>query len=127
MAKKIFTYRGKTLDELKSMSLTELANYLKARQRRSLRRGLTEEQKILLKKIRANEKNIKTHCRDMIILPEMVGLTIQVYNGKEFVPVKIKPEMIGHYLGEFALTRKKVEHSAPGIGATKSTTSLAVK
>ena len=127
MAKKIFTYRGKTLDELKSMSLTELANYLKARQRRSLRRGLTEEQKILLKKIRANEKNIKTHCRDIIILPEMVGLTIQVYNGKEFVPVKIKPEMIGHYLGEFALTRKKVEHSAPGIGATKSTASLAVK
>jgi len=127
MPKKEFTYKGKTLEELKKMSIDELAEILPARQRRSLKRGFTEYQKKLLKKIRKGEKNIKTHCRDMIILPEMVGLTIKVHNGKEFVDVKIVPEMIGHYLGEFALTRKKVEHSAPGIGATRSSAALSVK
>lgn len=127
MVKKEFTYKGKTLEELKKMSINELAEYLPARQRRSLKRGFTEQQKILLKKIRAGKKNIETHCRDMIILPETVGLLIKVHNGKEFIPVTIQPEMIGHYLGELALTRKKVEHSAPGIGATKSSASLSVR
>ena len=127
MVKKEFTFKGKTVDELKKMSLKEFASLLKSRQRRSLERGFTDAQKILLKKIKANEKNIKTHCRDMIILPEMIGLTIHVHRGKEFVPVMIQPEMVGHRLGEFALTRKRVEHSAPGIGATRSSASISVK
>ena len=127
MAKKELIIKGKTLDELEKMSANELAQLLTSRQRRTMRRGLTEQQKILLKKLRANEKNIETHCRDMMILPEMVGTTIKVHQGKEFVPVAIEPEMIGHYLGEFVLTRKKVAHSAPGIGATRSSASLSVK
>jgi small subunit ribosomal protein S19 len=127
MAKKEFTYRGKTLDELKKLSLNELAQLMPARQRRTLKRGLTEQQKILLKKIKKNESNIETHCRDTMILPEMVGKTIKVFNGKEFIPVIIIEEMIGHYLGEFVLTRRKVEHSAPGIGATRSSAALSVK
>lgn len=127
MAKKEFTYRGKNLEELKKLSLTELAELLPARQRRSLKRGLTEQQKIFLKKLRKNKQNIETHCRDMITLPEMVGKMIKVHNGKEFVQVAIIEEMIGHYLGEFALTRNRVEHSAPGIGATRSSASLSVK
>lgn len=127
MVKKEFTYRGKTLEELKNLSLNELAVLLPARQRRSLKRGLTEQQKILLKKIKKNESNIETHCRDTIILPEMVGKTIKVYSGKEFLPVIIIEEMIGHCLGEFVLTRKRVAHSAPGIGATKSSGALSVK
>tara|TARA_B100001971_G_C18150789_1_gene515721 strand:+ start:726 stop:1109 length:384 start_codon:yes stop_codon:yes gene_type:complete len=127
MAKKEFTYKGRSLEELKKMSINELAEYLPARQRRSLKRGLKEPQKILLKKIRAGRKNIETHCRDFLILPEMVNLLIKVYNGKEFVPITIQPEMIGHYLGEFALTRKRIEHSAPGIGATRSSASLSVR
>ena len=127
MAKKEFTYKGKTVDELKKLSLNELAQLLPARQRRKIKRGLTDQHKIFLKKLRANKKNIETHNRDMIILPEMVGVTIKVYHGKEFMPVMIEPEMIGHYLGEFALTRKKVAHSAPGIGATRSSASLSVK
>ncbi|MFH0868478.1 MAG: 30S ribosomal protein S19 [Candidatus Woesearchaeota archaeon] len=127
MAKKEFSYRGKTLDELKTLSLNELAELLPARQRRGLKRGLTEQQKILLKKLKKNESNIETHCRDMIILPEMVGKTIKVYNGKSFLPVIIIEEMIGHSLGEFALTRSKVAHSAPGIGATRSSAALSVK
>ncbi len=127
MAKKEFTYRGKTLDELKKLSLSEFILLLPSRQRRSLKRGLTEQQKKLLKQIKENKNDVKTHCRDMIILPEMVGKTIRVHNGKEFIPVVIQNEMIGHYLGEFALTRKKVEHSAPGIGATRSSAALSVK
>nr|AJS12212.1 30S ribosomal protein S19, small subunit ribosomal protein S19 [uncultured archaeon] len=127
MAKKEFTFKRKTIDELKNMSLNELAQLLTSRQRRTVKRGFTEQQKILLKKLRANEKNIETHCRDMIILPEMVGKTIKIHQGKEFMPVIIEEGMIGHYLGEFAMTRKKVAHSAPGIGATRSSASLSVK
>lgn len=127
MAKKEFRYRGKTVDELKKMSLLELAEYLPSRQRRSLKRGLTEQQKILLKKIRQSKKDVRTHCRNMIILPEMIGKKLLVYMGKEFKAVEIKEDMIGHYLGEFVLTRKRVEHSAPGIGATRSSSSLSVK
>ena len=127
MAKKEFTFKGKTTEELKNMSMNELAQLLTSRQRRTINKGFTEQQKILLKKLKANEKNIETHCRDMIILPEMIGRTIKVHQGKEFVPVMIEAEMIGHCLGEFALTRKKVAHSAPGIGATRSSASLSVK
>ena len=127
MVKKEFTYRGKTLEDLKTLSLNEIAALLPARQRRSLKRGLTDQQTILLKKMRKNKSNIETHCRDAIILPEMVGKTIKVYSGKEFIPVIIIEEMIGHYLGEFILTIKKVAHSAPGIGATRSSAALSVK
>src|SRR3989344_9635141 len=123
MAKKEFTFKGKTAEEIKQMSLSELAQLLTSRQRRTIKRGFTEQQKILLKKIRNNEKNIETHCRDMIILPEMIGKTIKVHQGKEFLPVNIEPDMVGHYLGEFLLTRKRVAHSAPGIGATRSSAS----
>ena len=127
MAKKEFTYYGKTLEEVKNLSLNEFAELSPARIRRSLKRGLTDEQKILLKKIKKDESNIKTHCRDMVILPEMMGKTISVHNGKEFVKVMINEEMLGHYLGEFTLTRKGVSHSAPGIGATRSSAALSVK
>jgi small subunit ribosomal protein S19 len=127
MAKKEFTYRGKTLEELKKMSLNDFMLLLPARYRRSLKRGFSEQQKVLLKHIRAKKSNIETHCKDMIILPEMVGMTIKIHKGKEFVPVMIQDEMIGHFLGEFVITRQKVEHSAPGIGATRSSAALSVK
>lgn len=127
MAKKEFTYRGKTLDELKNMSLKEFMQLAPARIRRSLKRGLTEQQSILLKKLKKKKGVVKTHCRDMVVLPEMLGSTILVHNGKEFVAVRVMPEMLGHRLGEFAFTRKSVEHSAPGIGATRSSASLSVK
>lgn len=70
---------------------------------------------------------MKTHVRNMIILPEMVSLTIQVHNGKEFVKVEIKPDMIGHYLGEFAVTNKPVRHGTPGIGASRSSMYVPLK
>jgi len=130
---KRFRYRGKTLEELLSMSLDEFVQLLPARQRRSLMRGLTPAQRKLLNKIRALRKAgksdvmIKTHVRDMIILPEMVGLTIAVYNGKEYVPVRITPEMIGHRLGEFSHTTKLVHHGEPGLKASKSSLHIAAK
>jgi small subunit ribosomal protein S19 len=127
MAKKEFTYRGKNIEELKSLSFNELSALLPSRQRRILKRGLTDQQKILLAKIKNDEKNIETHCRDLIVFPEMVGKIIRVHNGKEFLPVSIIEEMIGHCLGEFTFTRKSVAHSAPGIGATKSSAALSVK
>ncbi|RLG98890.1 30S ribosomal protein S19 [Candidatus Bathyarchaeota archaeon] len=129
-----FTYRGYTLEELQSMSMDEFIHLLPSRMRRSLRRGLTYEQRKLLEKIRERlrskdngSKPIKTHARDAIILPEMVGLRILVHNGKEFVPVDIKPEMIGHYLGEFAITNKPVKHGTPGIGASRSSMYVPLK
>jgi len=128
-------YRGHTLNSLQGMSMDEFINLLPSRQRRSLQRGLTPEQRILLGKMReaqealkkGNDVTIKTHVRDLIILPEMVGMKILVHNGKEFLPVTIKPEMIGHYLGEFAITNKPVRHGTPGIGASRSSMYVPLK
>lgn len=125
--KKEFIFRGKTLEELQKMSVKEFGAILTSRQRRSLTRGIPEQHKILLEKFRKKDKNIRTHCRDIIIMPDMVDSTVRVHNGKEFVMITIIPEMLGHYLGEFVMTRKKVSHHAPGIGATRSSASLSVK
>ena len=130
-----FTYRGYTFEELQVMSMDDFIHLLPSRQRRSLRRGLTRDQRILLENIRRakeiqneGEKTVaKTHVRDMIILPEMVGVTILIHNGKEFSPVEIAPEMIGHYLGEFAVTNRPVKHGSPGIGASRSSMYVPLK
>jgi len=131
MVKEIL-YKGKNIEDLKNLSLESFITLVNARQRRSLKRGFTPAQKKLLDKIKkvksgSFKKQIKTHCRDMIIVPDMLGLTILVYQGKQFFPVSVSEEMLGHYLGEFAQTRVKVKHSAPGIGATKSSASVSVK
>ena len=130
MAKQ-FTYRGKSLEELQNMSLPELSEILPSRPRRKIKRGFSDREKKLLQKVEMLKegklKKLKTHNRSMIILPKMVGIEIQVYTGKEFVKLIITQEMIGHYLGEFALTRTTVKHSAPGVGATRSSAHLSVK
>lgn len=126
MAKE-FMFRGKKLDEIKKLSPQEFMQMVPSRERRTMKRGFTEQEKIFLENLRSGEKDPKTHCRDMIILPEMLGKLIKVYNGKEFMPVAVEPEMLGHRLGEFAQTRRKVAHSAPGIGATRSSASLSVR
>ncbi len=132
---KDFIYRGHSLDSLLSLSMDEFINILPSRQRRSLQRGLTPEQRILLEKIREAKETqnkgknvaVKTHVRDVIILPEMVGAKVSVHNGKEFIPLEIKPAMIGHYLGEFAITNKPVRHGTPGIGASRSSMYVPLK
>ncbi|KAM6331759.1 small ribosomal subunit protein uS19 [Alca torda] len=131
-----FTYRGVDLDQLLDMSYEQLMQLYSARQRRRLNRGLRRKQHSLLKRLRKAKKEappmekpevVKTHLRDMIILPEMVGSMVGVYNGKTFNQVEIKPEMIGHYLGEFSITYKPVKHGRPGIGATHSSRFIPLK
>jgi len=128
---KEFTYRGHTISDLQQMSMDEVIKLLPARQRRALTKGLTDEQRIRLEQIRTsgkeNAKPVKTHCRDMVILPEMVGKTLLVHSGKEFSSLSIRPEMIGHYLGEFVITNKKVVHGTPGIGASRSSMYVPLK
>jgi len=128
MVKEIL-YRGRTIEELKKLDVREFSKFLPSRTKRSLLRNFDKIEKFIQrcrKKIEMKKK-IRTHFRNMIITPQMVGWTINVHNGKEFVPCPITIEMMGHYLGEFAYTRKKVEHSAPGIGATRSSAALSVK
>ena len=132
---KEFTYRGHSFEELKNMSMDEFIRLLPSRPRRSLQRGLTQEQKNLLERIREvkekpaadKKKVLKTHARDMIILPEMVGVSIQIHNGKEFVTLEIATEMVGHRLGEFVITNKPVKHGTPGIGASRSSMYVPLK
>lgn len=126
---KEFSYRGKTLDELKKMDLKEFAKLLPSREKRTLLRNSEVVERFLKRcdKKLAKSKEIKTHLRDLIITPKIVGLIIYVYSGKEFSPVKITEEMVGHRLGEFVMTRQKVQHGAPGIGATRGSAFLSVK
>ena len=127
--KKEFSYRGLSLEELQKLSLEELLPLLPSRMRRTIKRGLTVKQDKLLRDIeKANPGDtIRTHCRDMVILPSFIGHKIHVHSGKEFQIVDIQPNMIGHYLGEFALTRKKVAHTGPGVGATRSSKYMPLK
>lgn len=125
---KEFYYRGKTVEDLKKMSLDEFRKLVPAKERRSLKRGLTSAQKKLLETIRKQPNEFhKTHVRDMVILPEMVNARIGVHNGKEWVNVVITPEMIGRRIGEFSIPIKRVKHSAPGIGASRGSKHIAVK
>ena len=127
-----FKYRGYTIEQLDNMSLEVFLSLLPSRQRRSLNRGISDEKRKLLERVRATrdkklERPIKTHARDMVILPYMVGLIIQVHNGKEFIPLEVKPQMIGHYLGEYVITNKRVSHGTPGIGSSRSSLYVPLK
>jgi small subunit ribosomal protein S19 len=122
-----FTYRGYKIDELKAMGLTQLLPIMPARARRKVVRGLSRGEETLLEKIRNGNQKIRTHLRDMIVMPEMVGRVIEIYNGKEFVKVEFQPESVFHYLGEFAITRKRVAHGSAGIGATRSSKYVPLK
>ena len=127
---KDYLYRGRNEEELKAISMDEFIGLLPSRMRRSLRRGLPEEQRILIEKVRTRapgDKPVKTHSRDLIILPEMMGKTVQVFNGMEFVDVKIDIKKVGHYLGEYAITNKPVRHGRPGIGASRSSMYIPLK
>ncbi|MFT4881236.1 MAG: small subunit ribosomal protein S19 [Salinirussus sp.] len=128
-----FTYRGHTLEELQELSVEEVAELLPARTRRTIKRGLSVEHQKLLESARDAEADetaddpVRTHLRDMPVLPEMVGVTFAVHTGQSFERVEVEPEMIGHYLGEFQLTRSQVEHGQAGIGATRSSKFVPLK
>ena len=131
-----FRFRGLNVDQLKNLSIEALLPLLNARQRRSLDKRVGKYMNDEKRKLREGIKNvregnsketIRTHVRDMIILPDMVGITINIHNGKDFSPITIKPEMIGHYLGEYAITNKRVQHGAPGVGASRSSLYVPLK
>ncbi|TVY23854.1 40S ribosomal protein [Lachnellula hyalina] len=131
-----FSYRGIDLDQLLDLSSDQLRDVVHARARRRFNRGLKRKPMGLIKKLRKakqeskpNEKPdlVKTHLRNMIVVPEMIGSVIGVYSGKEFNQVEIKPEMVGHYLGEFSISYHPVKHGRPGIGATHSSRFIPLK
>ncbi|ELU08552.1 hypothetical protein CAPTEDRAFT_162084 [Capitella teleta] len=131
-----YTYRGVDLDQLLDMSNEQLMEMFPCRVRRRMTRGLKRKPMALIKRLRKAKKDapalekpecVKTHLRNMIIVPEMIGSIVGVYNGKTFNQVEIKPEMIGHYLGEFSITYKPVKHGRPGIGATHSSRFIPLK
>ena len=128
-----FSFKGFKTEELKNLSLNDFKKLVPSRQRRSLTRGPNEQQKKLLDNVKRTkraevegekQKLIKTHIRDLVITPDLIGYTISVHNGKIFIPVTIRAQMIGHFLGEFSMTRKPINHGAPGIGASKSSTAI---
>ncbi|KAJ3065897.1 ribosomal protein S15 [Rhizoclosmatium hyalinum] len=131
-----FSYRGVDLEQLLDMSSEQLTELVHCRARRRFQRGLKRKPMGLIKKLRAAKKAVtgndkpeavKTHLRNMIIVPEMVGSVIGVYNGKTFNQIEIKAEMIGHYLAEFSITYKPVGHGRPGIGASGSSKFVPLK
>ena len=129
---KQFTYYGLAIEELENLSSDKLFKLLTARARRSLKRGINDGKRKLIDEIKdakaGNHKNtIKTHLRDLIILPYMVGVTVNIFSGKEFVPITISDEMIGHYLGEYVITNKRVTHGAPGVGSSRSSLYVPLK
>jgi len=128
MAKEIM-FRGKSEEELKKMNLQEFSKLLKSRERRALNRQGQVVEKLISRFEKKEKKNkpIRTHCRDIVIVPQMIGKEIQVHNGKTFIPIEITMEMIGHRLGEFSLTRGKVTHTSMGVGATKSSKTVGRK
>jgi small subunit ribosomal protein S19 len=122
-----FTYRGFKIDELKAMGMSELLPIMPARSRRKVIRGFSRGEETLLSKIREGDEKIRTHLREMIVMPVMIGKTIEIHNGKEFIKVEFQPESVFHYLGEFVLTRKRVSHGSAGIGATRGSKYVPLK
>ncbi len=126
--KKEFTYRGFTMEQLLEMPFEEVLDLMPSRIRRTFVRGFNDEQKTAFEKIKASEGDVvRTHRRDIPIVPQMVGKKVAIHNGKEFKEVELRAEMIGHFLGEFALTRRIVKHSGPGVGATRSSKFMPLK
>ena len=131
-----FTFRGLEIEDLLKLKNEEFSAMVHARARRRFQRGLKRKPMALMRKLRHAKKNVKvgekpkpvrTHLRNMIIMPEMVGSVVGIYNGKQFNAVEIKGEMIAHYLGEFSLSYKPVQHGRPGIGATHSSRFIPLK
>ena len=124
------------IEELVNLDSKNLIKAFGSRTRRRFSRGLQQKPITLIQKLRrakniskTNEKPqlILTHLRNMIIVPEMIGNLIGIYNGKTFTQIEIKPDMIGHYLGEFSITYKPIRHGRPGVGASNSSKFVPLK
>lgn len=127
MKKKSFSYMGYDVEKLKEMSLEDFAKISTSKVRRKINRGFNRQEKSLLEKLEKGKNNVRTHAREMIVLPIMIDKTISVYTGQEFKAIEIMPEMLGHRLGEFALSRGFVQHGMPGIGSSRSTLHVSMR
>lgn len=129
LKKKDFTFRGKTIEELQTLDVREFAKLMRSRQRRTALRNFQKIEDFVNRAKKKSEKKrpIKTHQRDLIIVPEMIGMRMQIYNGNKFVPIEITGEMLGHKFGEFAPTRARIQHTKAGVGATKGSKSKSKK
>lgn len=114
-------YRGKNTEELKALDTREFAKLVKSRPRRAILRNYDRIEAFVAKCDRneSKKKAIKTHDRSLVIVPRMIGKTIGVYNGKEYIKFLVIEEMLGHRLGEFSMTRKIAKHTSIGGGAKK--------
>ncbi len=128
MARKI-TWKGFEIDRLKAMPLEEFIKLTTSKERRTLKRMSLKFKKFIEKfrKAKLKKKIVKTHLREMVIIPEMLETKIAVHNGKTFQEIFITPKMLGHRLGEFAITTKLVKHSAAGVGATRGSKAIELK
>lgn len=123
-----FTFKGATIQDLKGMSIEDFTKLCKSHGKRTLKRGFTDAEKKLLIRIKKNPEGFhRTRSREMIIIPELIGVKLGIHNGKEYVTLEIRPEHMGHRLGEFVPTRKLVKHSSPGFGATRSSKYVPLK
>ena len=133
---KKYSYRGNDIAKLLSLDMDQMSKLLRSRQRRRLRRKMGAQYARFLKKLVEAKKEcpqgekphaVKTHLRDCIVLPSMIQSVINIHNGKGYNNVEVKPEMIGYYLGEFAMSYKRVMHGKPGVGATHSSKFVPIK
>ncbi len=124
-------YKGKLPNELIGISAAEYTKMIKSRQRRWLKRNSLQLRKlneIVESRISSSSKKpIKTRSREALIMPSWIGLSFDIYNGKEYQHIEVAPNMLGHRLGEFVYSTKRVQHSAPGIKATRGSKFLSQK
>ena len=130
---RIDKYRGKMADELSKISVSDSLPMLTSRARRTLSRVAKNKSlqvKKFMKKVATMEdkaKVIRTHVREAVIVPEWLGRTFSVHNGKDWKNVHISVDKLGYRLGDFAHTTGRVLHSGPGVGATRGSKFIPLK
>jgi len=124
-----FLYRGQSIKDIVALPWDQQLQLMPSRSRRFFGRELDHDTQVFFEKVKAAAEGdeLRTHLRDFPVIPAMVGKLVHIHNGKEFQKIGITSEMIGHKLGEFALTRKAVKHTGPGVGATRSSKFMPLK
>merc|ERR1712146_356863 len=119
-----YTFRGLELDDLLKLDQGSMFQLFRSRIRRKLNRskGFKGKYQKLAEKLRKSKLNlqpgekppmVKTHLRNCVITPDMIGAIVGVYTGKEYKPTEIKFDMVGTYMGEYAMTYNPTLHNRP--------------
>ena len=128
-------WKGVDEDAIEKVSVEDFLKKATSRERRTVNRALKNKNKRLKalidegRRIKKEnpKKQIRTHLRYAVILPEWVGLTFGIHNGKEFKRIEITVGKVGKRLGDFAHTTGRVAHSGPGVGATRGSKFVPLK